>query len=228
MDKKSIDTQSQDNEKLEKILSELETGDIILFEGKSYLFSRLISWYTGTPYTHVGMILRDPTYIDPKLKGLYLWESGIESFNDAEDNVRKLGIQISDFREILEKLDGEAVYYRKLHAQIPDLENKLAEIHSIVHNCPYDTSIIDLLETTMNVEFKTNYGDPILHLFSRNYNKTDTFYCSAFLAFIYTQLGLLPKETKWTICEPAFFSDSNKQFKPLYGTLDENKFLAEN
>jgi hypothetical protein len=212
---------------IEKILSELETGDIILFQGKKFWFSKLVSWYTGSPYTHVGMVLRDPTYIEPNLKGLYMWESGLENFNDAENNIRKLGIQITDFREMLKNIDGEILYYRKLHSQIPDLENKLAEIHHLVHNRPYDTSLIDLLETTMNVEFKTHYGDPILHLFARNYNKTDTFYCSAFLAFLYTELGLLPKETKWTICSPAFFSDSDPNFKVLYGTIDKNKFLFQ-
>jgi len=212
---------------VEKILSELNTGDIILFQGKTFWFSKLISWYTGSPFTHVGMVLRDPVYIDSKLKGLYLWESGIEFFNDAESNVKKLGIQIVDFRKMLKNINGEILYYRKLKADIPKLEDKLVEIHRVVYNKPYDTSLIDLLEVSMNVEFKVNYGDPILHLFSRNYNKTDTFYCSAFLAFIYTELGLLPPETKWSICAPAFFSDTNTNFKPLFGELESNKFLYQ-
>lgn len=210
---------------VEKILHELQTGDIILFQGKSFWFSKLVTWWTGTPWTHVGMVLRNPTYIDPKLTGLYLWESGIENFSDSENNIKKLGIQITDFRKILSSINGEDIYYRKLDAVIPNLEDKLKTIHQTVHDKSYDTSVIDLLETTLNIEFKQPYGNEILHLFKRNYNRTDTFYCSAFLAFLYTELGLLPTETKWTICEPAFFSDTNQKFKPLIGSLEKNQFL---
>ncbi len=68
----------------------LRTGDILLFdyEGDNsffQLFSYIIGKTTHSKYTHVGVILKDPTFIHPSLKGLYVWESGYEGTPDCED-----------------------------------------------------------------------------------------------------------------------------------------------
>ena len=201
-----------DDSDLDSKLKDLKTGDIILFTGKDFWFSKLIRWYTGTPWTHVGVVLRDPTYIDPKLTGLYLWESGLESFVDSENGIRKLGIQISDLKKALEDPSHGKAVYRKLNSEIHNLDDKLKIIHEGVHNKPYDTSLLDFLQTSLDIEFTQPYGNNLLHLYQRNYRKTDTFYCSAFLAYLFTELSLLPKDTKWSICEPAYFSETNKKF----------------
>tara|TARA_Y100000817_G_scaffold37886_1_gene26087 strand:- start:34 stop:342 length:309 start_codon:yes stop_codon:yes gene_type:complete len=55
----------------------LKTGDILLFsyQGNS-IFSSFIKYFTGSQITHVGMVLKDPVFIQPSLKGYYVWESG--------------------------------------------------------------------------------------------------------------------------------------------------------
>ena len=53
----------------------LKTGDLVLFDsdngGFLKIFDSLIKYFTGSSYNHIGMILRDPTYIKEDLKGLY-------------------------------------------------------------------------------------------------------------------------------------------------------------
>ena len=54
--------------------SELKTGDLLLFDnGGCNLFSSLIKYFTDSEITHIGMILKDPTFIDPLLTGIYVW-----------------------------------------------------------------------------------------------------------------------------------------------------------
>ena len=61
-------------------LSKLKTGDLILCvdretTGLFGMFTSLIKWGTHSNFTHTGIILKDPDFIQPPLKGLYVWES---------------------------------------------------------------------------------------------------------------------------------------------------------
>ena len=98
-----------------------DTGDIILFSDKSFIPSLLISYFTNSKYTHIGMILKDPTYIKEDLKGLYIFEStGLSSINDAEDNKNKFGVQIRKFEDVYNNYNG-AIYWRKLNVNRNEL-----------------------------------------------------------------------------------------------------------
>src|SRR3989304_23762 len=94
-------------------LDQLNTGDVLLFNEKKYWFSWLVEYWTGSPWSHVAIVLRDPIYLDPKLTGLYLWESGEEYFPDAEDNKIKFGVQITDLKKVISGYQGKIVV-RKL------------------------------------------------------------------------------------------------------------------
>ena len=93
-------------------LDKLETGDIILFNSESQsgffkYFSDLIKFGTHSNYTHIGMVLKDPTFFKNKsnedLKGLYFWESSWENIPDAQDGEIKLGVQIVPLKDIKER-----------------------------------------------------------------------------------------------------------------------------
>lgn len=63
-----------DNEEKTQIMpkvDEYDTGDIILFSSRTIIPSIISKWFSNK-YSHVAMILKDPTFIDPLLKGLYL------------------------------------------------------------------------------------------------------------------------------------------------------------
>ena len=68
----------------------------MLFHSKQSLLVKLIQYFTGSDYSHVGIVLKDPTFLDKPLKGLYLWESGAELSGDVPDNKFKLGVNNID------------------------------------------------------------------------------------------------------------------------------------
>ena len=175
----------------------LDTGDIILFSG-NYIVSKAIELVTDCVYSHVAVIIKNPKFIDKELEdGLYIIESGAESINDPENNRKKFGVQLTKLDYIMKNYDGK-IYYRKLDC-IRDKKfyDDIYNIHSDVHNLPYDDNIIDLIKADLNL----NIG---------NTQKKNTFWCSALVAFIYVKLNFLDSETPWTIIKPCDFSDKSK------------------
>lgn len=202
----------------------LETGDIILFSGE-YCISRAIEIGSNSKWSHIGIILKNPTYFDQALKGLYLWESGQEAFVDAENGVKKFGVQISDFEEVMDDYKGKVVV-RKLNAKIDNLDEKLTVIHKMVHNKEYDFDLFDFISTRLKINYKRSLNKySILNHFTSNYRRSDRFFCSGFVACIYTELKLLPENTEWERCEPKTFSEQNKSLTLVNATLGKEVAL---
>ena len=89
-------------------VKDLKTGDLLLCNymkkgGCISFFTGLIKMFTKSSYSHVGMILKDPSFIHPTLKGLYVWESGWEGTPDPQDDKIKFGVQITPLYEIINK-----------------------------------------------------------------------------------------------------------------------------
>ncbi len=104
----------------------LETGDILLYHGTNYWFSYLIEWFTYSEFSHVSMVLKDPIYLDPKLEGLYILESGAENIPDAVEGKTHFGVQIVDLNEIIEM-------YRRRYATGADLPAEVILIQTDIH-----------------------------------------------------------------------------------------------
>lgn len=180
-------------------MEKLKTGDILLFSsngtGFFKYFSDLIKWGTHSKFTHVAMVLKDPTFIHPALKGLYVWESGWEPGTDPQDGKHKLGVQITPLHEILHlyKENGGECYYRSLDCD-PSCFSKtnLEKIHHVVYNKPYDICPLDWVEAYLQKDVSPQ--------------KTDRFWCSSFVGYIYTQCGILESDMDWSILRPSDFS----------------------
>jgi hypothetical protein len=203
--------------KLDLELEKLETGDLILFSGKKSIFSSIIKYFTNSKWSHVGIVLKNPTYINKDFKGLYLWESGgLESEIDVEDSCHKLGVQIIDLKKKIENYEGTVVirklnniankYFRSRH-KISELEYKLKVIHNTMYNKPYDANPLDLIMTLLQ-------ADP-LNLDNRRLDKV---FCSAFVGYVYTELGYIKKETNWSLIEPKHYSE--EYCKVIADTID--------
>ncbi len=98
----------------------LDTGDLLLFDNYSHgifgLFTSLIKFGTQSKYSHIGMVLKNPTFIHPSLKGTFVWESSYNGLPDPQDGKIKLGVQITPIHELIEeykKTNGH-IYVRKL------------------------------------------------------------------------------------------------------------------
>ena len=187
-----------DTIKIEQLLNKCETGDLILYSSNSWI-SYFIEYFTGSQFSHISMIIRDPTYINPNLKGIYIIESGYEPTPDPENDKIKYGVQLTPIREVINQYkDGKMgnLYYRKLNClRSNNFNQKIKEIHQKIHNKPYDLNIFDWLKADLKLQIG-------------NERKTGEFWCSALIGFIYQQLGLLNTDIKCTIITPKEFSQN--------------------
>jgi hypothetical protein len=175
----------------------LETGDLLLFHENDFWFSKLVEWFTGSQFSHIGMVLKDPEFTVPSLKGLYIMESGQEAVPDSENGRKKFGVQVVPLDTIIENYNGR-IYLRKLKCNRDvDFYNKLTTIHSNIHNEPYDTNPRDMFHAL------TNDTD------IKNGQKQTRYWCSALIAYIFVELGFLSKECAWTYVIPKQFSTEN-------------------
>ena len=181
----------------------LKTGDILLYDYKGSgifgYFSKLIEYFTESNYSHVSIILKDPTFIHPSLKGYYVWQSSWTDIPDSQDNKLKLGVQITPFEEVYNyyKDNSSSIYVRRIECKnnIFNYE-KMSEIHNVVYNKPYDIIPTDWIQAYYSIDY-----DP---------QKTNRFWCSALVGYIYTMCGLLNKNTDWSILKPSDFSSKGK------------------
>lgn len=195
-------------------LDQIDTGDILLFVGNTW-YDKLIQLLGRSPYCHVAMVLKSPTFINEGLTGMYIIESGIEKFPDAEDNKYKFGVQVNDLQKVLNSTDNKNVFVRKLTCKRDQkFYEKIKEIHDKTKDIPYDISIKDWLEAKLLVD-TNDLNKTESYFSSNNVFKTNTFWCSALLAYIYEQLGLLKLRNinmfdeniiPWTIIAPKEFS----------------------
>ncbi len=200
--------------RFENILEQdFQTGDILLFHNNRNCFFKLVECCTKSRYSHVAMIIKDPDFTDPPLKGLYIIESGTEPFKDSENKRSKFCVQIVPLQLVLATYKG-TIYWRRLRLSIPrdtKFERTLAIAHSYVHNMPYDINPMDWL----NAAFGT------FNPRSRDAHKLNTFWCSALIAFIYSMIGLLPKSTPWSFIKPVDWgTERQAKLNFVHCTLD--------
>ena len=172
----------------------LETGDLMLFTKNRtpsvwWILDKTIEYFTHSPYVHVGMVLVDPPF--SVSSGTYLWESGYESCVNPETGKQNLGVRLTPMSVVLNT--HQNIYVRKCTIRISDA--KLKKIHSDVFLKPYDMCLSDWLLATLRLDIKPQ--------------KTDKFWCSAFVSYVLTQLGWFPEKTDWSIVRPCDLSSSS-------------------
>lgn len=185
----------------------LETGDLMLFTQKNsltgwWLIDKAIEYFTNSPYVHVGLVLVDPPFLVST--GTYLWECGYEACVNPETGKQNIGVRLTPMSAVISKSNDKNIYVRKCKSYISD--NSLQKIHSEVFLKPYDMCLSDWLLATLRIDIKPQ--------------KTDRFWCSAFIAYIFTQLEWLDSNTDWSIVRPCDLSSSSTYLSwksKLYG-----------
>jgi len=200
----------------------LETGDILLFRGDQ-MVSRCIEYFTHSRFSHVGMVLRDPVYINPKLKGLYLWESGAEPFCEAEENEYLYGVQIVPLEQALEQYRRGNVYYRKLNLDGElDIE-RLKDIHEEIHHHRYDLNILDWIKAD---EYQKEGKIEDKSKLNRKIETPETVWCSALMGYIFVSMGWIEKDILFRYLSPEeWTSKYDNKMKYINCNLDCEKRL---
>jgi hypothetical protein len=195
----------------------LKTGDLLLFSETSNislfnLFLNMIKYGTKSEYVHIAMVLVDPTFIHPSLKGTYVWESSWEGKPDPQDGKTKLGVQITPINEIIDAYkDHGHVFLRRVSCEKYDecfSNDNLEAIHKVVYNRPYDIVPKDWFHAL-------TCKDP-------NPQKTDRFWCSALVGYIYTKCGILNEDTDWSIMRPSDFAIDGERLSLNTGNSLDN------
>lgn len=182
-------------------MENLKTGDLLLFSYPNGGFlDSLIYWGTHSNYSHIGMVLKDPTFIHPALRGTYVWQSNWTGKPDPQDNKIKLGVQITPINELVNTYKGSGhCFYRTINCKNNFSDENLKKVHDVVYNKPYDICPLDWFEAFLKKD-----PEP---------QKKDRFWCSALVGYIYTECGILEKNTDWSILSPSDFSLSGENIK---------------
>lgn len=187
---------SRGHKTIPEIIDSFNTFDILLFQGQDYWFSYIVEYATWSDFSHIGIVLKSPTWLDPSLTGTYLLESGSEPTPDVVSHKMIFGVQLTDLEKLFERYNGK-IFHRSLES-MPIRENpdyyreKMQQVYQLIKNKPYDDSPLDLIRSD-------------LHARLGNCRRINTFFCSALTGFVYTQLGLVPADTKWDLLTPKDF-----------------------
>jgi len=176
-------------------MDSIQTGDILLFSEKptNWFWKILdggIKFFTGSKFSHSAIALRDPTWLDASLKGLYVWEStALTGRSDAVDHTKKFGVQVQEFSEYTSSFEGECGIYvrRGSNREVWKQEDMLLSIYNDTHNKPYDLYPIDWIEAAVKV------GPP---------KTTDRFWCSAFASYVLLRMNIAPPGLDWSMQSP--------------------------
>lgn len=153
----------------------------------------MFEWLGWSHYSHVALILRDPTYIQDSLYGEYMLESGEESRPCVVGGEMAWGVQLQHWPWILTSYPGE-VYVRRIQwiHQPRGIDSMIAAAWDETKHARYDTNLIDLLEADLG----RSLGGSV--------TKTDEFVCSMYAAYVLTKCGVLPDVDWGTLCPRDF------------------------
>ena len=196
----------------------LQTGDLLLFRGTSWI-SWLVEWLGVSRYSHVGIVVKNPTFLDPDLEdGTYILESSLNNTPDVEDHQMKCGVQLHLLDDVLKECSRGSVMTRKVNCERNEsFYQKLIELHKEIHNKPYDMAPWDWLCAKYNMICPLP-SDPA-------YKTTKRFWCSALVSYLYCHLGIMEKDVNWSLVAPREFSSTEAKWIRFLCPIDKEKIL---
>jgi hypothetical protein len=195
----------------------LHTGDILLFRGNTYL-SYALEYFGYSKYSHVGIIIKNPSFLDPDLEdGLYVLESTMSNDTpDAENHRYKSGVQLHKLDEILQECNKGSVFVRQIHCVRDEaFYKRFAAIHEDIHDRPYDLCMYDWICAKYNLDRPL----PV----SAAYQSTKQFWCSALVCYVFRELGLIEKDVNWSLVAPREFSSDEGKYLRFTCRLNQEK-----
>ena len=191
---------------------DLQTGDLVLFTGNT-MISRIIQYFQHNKFSHVGIIIKNPKFLDPSLEdGLYLLESGFEPIGN-----RTYGVQLHLLEDILKLCSKGTVYTRKVVCERnTDFYEKFSTIYQQIKDIPYDINIFDWIAATFKLDYNLSDNANYFKIFNIRipipFRKTNHFWCSSMTAYVFCKLGLIDENINWTLISPSEFDNSSIQF----------------
>ncbi len=196
---------------LDDCLENLSTGDILLTHA-SGTFSGGIEFLTQSPWSHVGIVVKDPRYRNGQT---LVWETmRREDRLDVIQNRVVPGATLSSLREKIEIYSGSYMAFRKLHCSPrlrSQIESKLPDIIRTYDGVPFDEN---QLHYALAVDNNRCIPTKIVKMLEDDNEHPRHLFCSRLAAITYKKLGILDLEGK----EPIQFIPkdfSSKAIRPL-------------
>lgn len=207
---------------LDKSTIDYNTGDLILFSGTS-LLDRAIRLCSKSKYSHCGIVLINPTCIDPALIGTYFIESTLAIEPDVEEHVPKFGITLHKLDDVLEehKKAGDTIYVRKIRglSGLATLDKDIKSTYEQVKDVPYTVNPLmwltakEVVDDPMGAEdFAAKYK-----LSDKTTQNVKSMWCSAFCGFFLSHIGVLDPLTPWSLLAPKHFSSKYQDLEFING-----------
>ncbi len=173
--------------------NQLKTGDIVLFSGKAGI-SRLIKWYTVSPWSHVGMVIKEPSY-----DSVLIWESlSKSSLPDVQSGLIQPGVQLLALSERIKHYKGQ-VALRQIAPELSQVQqDKLKQLRQELSGRPYEQSTLALIQAGSN------------RLFGKNEENLESLFCSELIAEAYQCIDFLPESLASNKYSPKDFSSHAK------------------
>jgi len=203
----------------------LETGDLLLYQTYE-LSTETVSYFTPCTYTHVSIILKRPTWLDPELTDdYYILESVIDNTKGDISHSASKDIKVISLHYVYDNYTMNQLghlYVRKLHAQIPihKIHERVKHAHDTIKNDTYDTSVSNWITALRLMDTKVSS----FNLFYQYHNRK-TMWCSALVAYVYKECGFLSPDIPWTIVNPCDFGahTDRQNLKFINCTLDNEE-----
>lgn len=198
--------------------ADLETGDLLLFRGTGWI-SWFVEWVGVSKYSHVGIVIKNPRFLDPELEdGTYLLDSSWSGVPDAEDHQVKYGVQLRLLEDALKDYSKGSVLVRKVNCQRNEaFYDTFAQLHKEIHDKPYDLSPWDWLCAKYNMMCPLP-SDPA-------YKTTKRFWCSALVSYVFCQLGIMDPNVNWSLVAPREFSSDEARWVRFRCPVDTERIL---
>ncbi len=181
-----------------------ETGDLLLFNSTAF-YSRFIELLSGSKYSHVAYLIKNPTWLHPDLSGIYIFESGAEQSIDALSNNKIFGVQLTPIEEIIKEYksatNGYLYYVQNKFDRTEQYYDKLKKVILQTDTKKYDFNPLDWIKA----EFNINIGE----------RKINKFFCSALIGYIMEETEQLDKKIDWTCIAPRRYSVKSKDVLPF-------------
>lgn len=170
-------------------LDELQTGDLVLFSGRTFS-ARLVQIFTGSYWSHVGIVVRLPEHGDVPL----LWEATRASkLADIHKGSTFDGVQLVSLAEKVASYPGEVVVRRLVGAETA--KRRYRRIKPLVRQweaLPYSNFVFKQLRAWWRGHEAAAWQRGG--------------FCSEFVAEVYKHLHLLPADKRSMDYVPRDFS----------------------
>ncbi len=152
----------------------MRTGDLLLFSGRG-LISRGIQAITGSPWSHVAVVLEVPLY-----DFVCSFESTtLSDIPDLTTGAPVKGVQLVPLSQRLEKYDGDKIAWRPVQAQrTPAAIQAALSVRNEFAGRPYEENQLELIRSALDTfTLKQNQPD------------ASSVFCSELAAILWQRMG---------------------------------------